>query len=397
MTLPLCPMMPEIGIRNYKVLIQQMKKIRVALIVTKFMRGGVQSIVEQLAVRLDPERFEVVLISLNDRGSYTSYHENIEGKMLSFGINHPWDISKILRAITYLRNEKVVIAHTHPGTLSRLIAILAGCPVIVSTWHGTYGYRFLSRTVARFLARQTSIFVANSSYTRGYNTAALRLPENKSVLIYNGVDAKLFQTADKPERQSSRLSFRQSMDIDNAALVVCSIGRLHADKGFDVLIKAMTKVKEANANSVLMILGNGEMRDQLEKYSGELRVADSVRFYGDTLDVKPFLGASDIFVMPSSKREGFGLALVEAMLMEVPVVGSDLGGIPEIIHESVSGLLFTPGDSNSLASSIMRLWNDKDMLERMKANSRNEALQKFAADRMVSQYQTLYNELYDRI
>lgn len=367
-----------------------MPEIRLAHFVTSFEMGGVRSLVEHLASNLPKDKFNVFVCSLigENYGSLNSNRYNLQN--YSFRLNGVNKIYGIPKIINFLKANRIHIVHTHPGLISRFAAILAKVPVIISTWHGSPSkVRLTMPIIDQYLARHTTMFVANSFFTRIVNNALVAIPERRSRVIYNGIDLERFGFRDAEQGRQKRSEW----GIPLEAMVISATGRLHPDKGHDVLVAAAEKVVKSEPRAYFVVAGDGECRKMLEARVSEMGISNKVRFIGAMDDVRPLLWASNLFVQPSSRREGFGLSLVEAMATGLPVVGTDLGGIPEIINAELNGLVAPPGNSSQLASQIMRLIKDAELSTRLSLNAQLTIIEKFDAKRMVSQYSNLYQEL----
>lgn len=169
--------------------------------------------------------------------------------------------------------------------------------------------------------------------------------------------------------------------------VVTVIAQLIHDKGIDLVIQALTELPE---KAVLWIVGAGAQADDLRALAGRLGVEDRVRFWGLQRQVEPFLQASDCFVLPSRWQEAAGLVVLEAQASGLPVVASRIGGIPEHIAEGQSGLLFTPNDPHELASHLRLLCLDAPRRERMAAEARLHAVERFSVESRLPELLNLY-------
>lgn len=163
-------------------------------------------------------------------------------------------------------------------------------------------------------------------------------------------------------------------------LVIGAAGRLVFQKGFDLLIQSLVKLKERNIPIILKIAGKGPLEGELKRYANELHVGDMIEFLGFKEDLQPFFNSIDVFVL-SSRWEGFGFVIAEAMAYGKPVVAYNISSNPEIITEAETGYLVQPFDVESFANAILQLNNNRQLLSAMGAKGRQRVEQLFDAQK----------------
>lgn len=170
--------------------------------------------------------------------------------------------------------------------------------------------------------------------------------------------------------------------------VVGSLGRLHAQKGYDVLVRALARLEGVTA----VLVGDGEERQELLELAAALGVADRFVVRGWADDARRHLAGFDAFVLPS-RFEAFPLSIVEAMLAGLPVVAGDVGSVSEAVVDGSTGLLVPAGDVDALVVAIERLRADATLREEMGARGRRRALDLFTAEAMAARFDALYDEV----
>jgi glycosyltransferase involved in cell wall biosynthesis len=177
-------------------------------------------------------------------------------------------------------------------------------------------------------------------------------------------------------------------------LVVGSVGRLAPEKGLNYLLEAMVVVAREQPNVRLLLAGDGPDRSSLEQLARRLGLADRVEFTGEVAheQVPQTLARVDVFAMPST-WEGFGVAALEAAAMELPVVASDIHGIPDVVEDGVTGILVPPKDVASLSGAILRLLRDADERRRLGRAGREMVAARYSWTDNVRQMEALYDEL----
>lgn len=181
--------------------------------------------------------------------------------------------------------------------------------------------------------------------------------------------------------------------------VILFVGRLIDWKGVNILVSSMKKVRDTVRNARLVIVGDGPERKSLADRVKELGLEDSVTFTGQVsgMELKDYYSRASVFVLPSitvnNQTEGLGVVLLEAMASGVPVIGSNTGGIPDIIEDGVNGLLVQPGDPKALADAIIRILSDLALADRFREAGIKTVSERFSWDRIGDQFTMVYQEV----
>ena len=178
---------------------------------------------------------------------------------------------------------------------------------------------------------------------------------------------------------------RATLDTPENAPVIMSMGRFVPRKGFHTLIQAIAKVPDA----YLWLVGDGEERGNLEKLAADLGVSKRVRFAGWQKDTRPFLAASDIFVMASS-HEPLGNVILEAWAQGTPVVSSRSEGPQWFMRDGENGLMVDIGDADGFAQAIDRIANDTSLGERLAARGHETLMNQFSKQAITDAYLKLF-------
>jgi len=204
-------------------------------------------------------------------------------------------------------------------------------------------------------------------------------------LVHSGVDLDRFEHV--PPNH-----FRQELGIPAEAPVIGCVAHLANHKGHRHLVAAMARVRAAEPQARLILVGDGELRGSLEAHVTELDLGDAVVFTGFRSDVPLWLDLFDVFVMPSD-REGLGTSVLDALAMRKPVVVTDVGGLPEIIHHEEHGLVVPPGNPEAMAAAILRLLWDRALGRRLAEAGRRRVETEFSAETMVEGTLQVYDEV----
>lgn len=244
------------------------------------------------------------------------------------------------------------------------------------------------------------VICASSAASRVCRDAGL--PPERLRLVYDGVSHERIRQANRARGlEALRRLLPKAADTPHAVYLI-SVGKLTPCKGHAVLIEAFRRVAAERANTFLVIVGDGELRDSLAARIAEAGLADRIALAGFRADVPDLLAAADIFVFPSL-AEGLGGAVIEAMLLGLPIVASDVGGIPELLAppgvaaDQTLGWLVPPGDSRSLATAMTAVIDLPDEQRRNRtALAQSVAERNFVADRMVEKTLRVFYEILGR-
>jgi glycosyltransferase involved in cell wall biosynthesis len=202
------------------------------------------------------------------------------------------------------------------------------------------------RYVDRLFARRAHAVIAISDAVKDFLEQA-GLPREKLVTVRYGLDA----IPGTPSEQSPA-----EVGITRAAPLLLAIGRLIAQKDHATMIEAFARTHIEHPDAMLVILGDGPLQDETQAHINRLGLEGAVLLPG-RLGIRDWLKRADIFVH-TSRWEGFGLVLLEAMLAELPIVATRVSAVPEVVDDGVTGILVTPGDVVGVADSLTRLLNE---------------------------------------
>lgn len=233
--------------------------------------------------------------------------------------------------------------------------------------------------------RRADLFVAISSEV----AAELRgagVPESRIRLVPNFVDVDHY----RPAAEKGRL--RRELLLPEGVAIVLFAGRLTPQKGLPHLLEAWSRLAARRRGALLVLLGDGSAAADLKAAGSRLGIAASVRFAGATDNVRDYLQAADLFVLPSLS-EGMPNALLQAMACGLPCVATNIGGARDMISDGSDGLLVEPGDAAALGGAIARLLTDGALAVALGTRARATAESRYARARVVPEYSALYREL----
>lgn len=211
------------------------------------------------------------------------------------------------------------------------------------------------------------------------------IPADRITVVHSGVEAL-------PEPHATRAEIRARHGIPIDAVVIGNLAHLASHKGQPVLIDAFTRLAAERPALHLLIVGDGDERPKLEAARDASEVGDRIHFAGFQRDVAGYLGAFDVFTMPSLK-EGLCTSILDALRARLPVVASRTGGIPEIVHPEETGLLAKPGDAASLAEQLTRVLDDPAWGATLAEAGEQLVREEFSIDQTVRSSLAAYREL----
>lgn len=296
--------------------------------------------------------------------------------------------SAVFKVRRFIRDENIQIIHAQTRVAqvtAHLVSKLIGVPYVV-TWHGFYRPHGFRRIFPCWGERTVAI----SKTVFRHLVDVFRREESKVRLIFNGVDTSKFTndySVDERQRIKRRLGLKEGP-------IIGIISRLVPEKGHTYLIEAFKELLVEIPNAQLIIIGNGKLKTVLKNRVRELGISNAVYFIDETRDTKPLLAIIDVVTRPSIE-EGFGLGVVEAMLMGLPIVSTDVGGFKSILDRSNVGILVPPKDVAALKEAFVRILIDSESAKKLGEAGKKYALENFSADRMAAQVEEVYKELID--
>jgi glycosyltransferase involved in cell wall biosynthesis len=364
-------------------------RIRVVEVLATGTSGGAQEHVYNLLTRIDHGRYDVSVVSLSP-GSAVRKLERAGIRVAVF--DEPDDAVAVGMLAAHLLTVCPDVVHNHMyraevvGTKAALALERLGLrrPYVVSTVHSSRVRPLADREELRRLTPHMDRLVAVS------RAIIAKIAEERGdavpvELIYNGVDLSRY------DHQGPCCSLRAEYGLPADAQLVGVVARLEPEKGHATLLAAWPEVVRRCPTAYLLIVGEGSQRGPLEASARALGIADRVVFTGRRDDVPAVTAALDVAVLPSY-REAQGLVVLEAMALGRPVVASNVGGIPEMIDDGVSGLLVPPEDPAALAAAIVRLLTDHPFADLLARRGHDLVHERFCVELMVRAIEDLYDE-----
>lgn len=366
------------------------RRPRVFHLITRLLKGGAEAKTIATVLGLDDYEFTVGYGASSDQEQVDRLEANgVETKRFPLirHYNPVTSIPAVASLARYLRQNDFDVVHTHSteaGIIGRFAATIADVPHVVHTVHGVPFAADRNVALNRFVlacerraAEYTDRTVTNADVIaeeyldRGIGS------RNQYATIYSGVELDAFRDASR------------ATDLPGSRPRVVMVGRLADGKGFDVMLDAAESVCDGDAT--VCLVGDGPLYDSLSDQIDERGLSDSVFLTGFRDDVPRVLAASDVLVLPSF-REGTPRVITEAMASGLPVVATDIAGIPEQVADGESGYLIPTGDADALADRLDELLSNPERRERMGERGLERA-ERFSVDAMLDELDELYREL----
>ncbi len=381
-------------------------KKKILYIITKSVWGGAGKYVYDLAMNLPKDKFDV-FVAAGGKGELAK-------KLIASGIpyfeikNFQRDVSIFKEIFAYfeilllLLKIRPDIIHTNSSKAGGIAGVAAldyrflTLNFKVKTFFTAHGWAYhenrpfwqiiLIKLFSIVMSFYYSKIICVSEYDRRSAMKNRIAPAKKLITIHNGIDSEKYKFL-------SRKEARMKLNIPPDALCIGTIGEFTNNKGQEYLIEAVQRLKAKSYNLKAVIIGWGEEEKNLKsprprqakrgRQISNLKLENEVFLINNLPEAAPYLKAFDIFVLPSIK-EGLPYTLLEAGLAELPVIATNVGGIPEIIEDEKEGLLAEPADSGDLARKIGELIKNPEKGKIMARSLRKKVLEEFSLEKMLN-------------
>lgn len=316
-------------------------------------------------------------------------------------------VSFVLNALALTKREKIELIHAHwwipSGVVALVVSRILGRPYVVTS-HGTdvfilRKFQFL-KPVARIIFKRASLITAVSNSIKSILVNEVGVSPHKIRVFPMPCDLSLFYPVFE-ESHRGRMACGQ---VQSGVKAVLSVGRLVEQKGFEYLVDAVKILKERGLSLNLTIIGEGPEEKSLRDRIGKLGLSEAIEIipYQPKAKLNDFYNLCDVFVLPSitdskGEQEGLGLVLLEAMACKKPVIGTNSGGIPDIVKDLETGLLVPEKDSEALADAIEKLLKDKELANRLAENGYKFVLENFTPSKTAKKTIGAYKEVHKHI
>jgi glycosyltransferase involved in cell wall biosynthesis len=343
-------------------------------------RGGEQQ--ASYLVRGLLERGHRCILAGRRGSAWLVRHADLDAKCVALPFWGEWDLWSVWRLARLITRHNVDIVHAHTGhghTFALLACRMAQRGVVVASRRVDFVPARNPLTLWKYRGARKIVAVSRciADVLRAYG-----VPEERIAVVYSAQD---------PARLDMPATPRQDLSIpEDAPLFFCAAA-LVGHKDHATLLDAFALVQRDLPAARLLLAGTGPLEGRLRERAKRLGLGEELRFLGYRRDVPGLIRAADVFVL-SSKMEGLGSAILEAMWIERPVVACAGGGIPEMVRHEMTGLLAPVGDSKALAENMTRMATDPALAEACIKNARNLVEERHSVDAMTQETLQIYGE-----
>jgi N-acetyl-alpha-D-glucosaminyl L-malate synthase BshA len=363
--------------------------------------GGSGVVATELGLALAAKGHQIHFITYKRPVRLTHFQENVffhevnteEYPLFDYT---PYDTTLTSKLVDVVKYEKLDLLHVHYAIPHATVAYLAkqilaveGIQLpVVTTLHGTditlVGSDRSFAPVVAFSINQSDGVTAVSNHLRRQTCEQLHITKEIEV-IYNFIDFSRFSRLNKEH-------FRKAIAPEGEKILVHTSNFRKVKRIEDVILTF--EIVHNKIPSKLLLVGDGPERPKLERMTREMGLFEHVRFLGKQDAIEEILAVSDLFLIPSA-NESFGLAALEAMACEVPVISSNAGGLPEVNIHGVTGFLSDVGDYQSMASHALMLLENEEVLKTFRQNALAQA-KRFDISVILPQYEAYYEKIVSR-
>src|SRR5688572_15877684 len=353
---------------------------------------GVKRLFAWMIPRFDKSRFNVSLISLRRKDLSADTLEEF-GIDVTYLARHKFDPATYPALLKVLRDKEADILHMHgygATTFGRLCAWRLGIPAILHE-HANHGDTpWFQKVADRLLAAHTDIAIAVSESTGEFTTRARLMPAERTKVVYLGAPLDEFA---RPRGADEIAAARSALGIAPGTTAIGTVTRLMPAKGNKYLVDAAPLVLASHPSVRIFVIGEGELRAELEAQARALNLGDRMAFTGFTRDVAAALSALDLLVFPSL-AEGTPLTMFEALAMGKPIVATDADGLVDVLTDGKDAIVVPKADAGALARAINTVLDRPELAAELGAEARKTGA-RYDIGAFVQKMERLYELLHE--
>lgn len=377
------------------------KKVKVVYIIGSLRPGGAERHLVELVKTLDKELFEPIIYCLSEKGDLAKEIEkkgilvrDFDLKNKRSKILHLKELMKLISIMSKrLKEDKPKIVHTYlfwANILGGISAKMAGIQYLITSRRSLGLYkngRKMMQVIENVMNIFTDVVTVNSKEVLNDTLNREKFIKGKIKLLYNGVDSKRFK------KNNDTTKLKEMLNIPTEDIVITNVSNLIHYKGhFDFIEASRIMMRQHPEVTILLVGRDGGMQGLLQEKVKEYGLDDKIRFLGSRGDIVELLSITNIQVL-SSHEEGFSNAILEGMACSLPLVVTDVGGNSEAVLDGINGFVVPAKSPRTLADALIKLLNNKSILESFGIESRKRIENYFTIEMMKESYEKMYIEL----
>ena len=362
---------------------------------------GAERVIWSLVASIDKSRFNLTVATLKDKrfGNQELVEEiaKIDGNSLALPCQGRWDKNALNILCEFIQDNAIELLHCHEEK-SRFYGLLAArrCKIpVVATHHNWIRGNWISNTFqyldAFLLTRCKHIAAVSNDVSQMMGT--FKIPKKKISIVPNGIDLTPFHNAQSKQHDSTAL--KKQLNLPVGVPIVGIFGRLTAAKGHHYLLRAAKQLRTQWPQVHYLIVGDGELRAELQQLTFDLGLAEQVTFTGFRDNVIDFYPLLDILVL-ASITEGTPMVLLEAMAMNIPIISTKVGGIKDILTDSHDSILLEAKDVTNLTQALYTLLDNPNEAARLAANAA-QTIEHYSSKHMAAKYEKIYYAIINNL
>lgn len=344
--------------------------------------GGTETMILRFLDKVDQQKFVVYVGAFFPGGEFLEEAKTRGAHSKLFKITNALDIfTAFIKLSRYLKKNKIDIIHLYgfwTNIGGRIAAKLARTPIIIcgqrteDNWRKPF-HSWLDRLTMRWVNLYISVFHKGKELLISRD----QIPECKIVVIHNGID---INWANQFERNKKNFP------------IIGMVAAFNQFKAQEALIHAAHKILEKFPLAEFILVGCGKTEKKISELINNLGLNAQFKMPGFVRDIRPILGQLDVFTL-TTHSEGLPVSVLEAMSMGIPVVASNVGGIPELIEDGKTGVLIESNNSEKLSSAIIEILENPDKAKQMGAAAKEQVRRNFTIEKMIGQLTAVYLNL----
>lgn len=367
------------------------KKINVVHLIPNLGTGGAENVVLNLFQKIDKNKFNIFIIFWENRYELLQEYNISTDKIIKLNLKKPISVSSILKVAKSLKRLNADIVHTHfidADLMGFICSIILRIPHLITI----HSFPFPQKTSHCIRYKLSSYFVKYlicvSNTVKEYLMQVAKIDQRKLILVHNGINLEKFSKNSNP---SFKHKLKRELKIKENCKIVGNVSRLIKQKGHQYLIYAIPNILKYHPETMFLIVGDGQFKEELNRITQRLNVQNNVIFTGTRSDIPELIDIMDIFVFPAV-NEALGLCVLEAMSMGKAVIAAKDAAMLELITNDEDGILVTPRNSLQIEDAILNLLNNPELCQQIGGMASLKA-RNFSVKNMIGKIEYIYKNL----